>query len=259
MKQPLPSSHCDCCPEVATFLSTFFLQHMNLFINNDNICVCFQLLHKWCPLASCFCHLLFSHHWAWQVPSRIPPLMHTRCLSPALAPLPQPALLCIIYQGPQKASLGGIGSLKHLLKEVVSDHCGVRGKASSPTTHPAAFRRGHCLAGVWVSGDPSSPSPFLFFLPSSCHLSFLFLLSMSFLSPSFPYLPPPFLPSAPSLPLLSPSLLPSLSSTTSSPPSFHFLLQAMQASGWQAGRSPKEVQKEKASWYISKYISLRFF
>lgn len=164
-----------------------------------------------CPLALCFYHMLFLHHWA----SLVTPLIHTRPLSPSLAPLPQPDLH-ITGQGPQSGSHGGIGSLMHLLKAVVSDHgCQREGKAPPPTSGlpppsshlpppSCCFRKralpGRCLGRGWLLFPTSLPLP-----PSSCPLSIPLPppLLLALLPTSFP--PPLFPPSPHSLLLLSPS------------------------------------------------------
>lgn len=53
---------CNCTRKGATFLSTclYFLQHMSVFRNSDDMCVCVELSHRWYPwvppLALCFGH-----------------------------------------------------------------------------------------------------------------------------------------------------------------------------------------------------------
>lgn len=46
--QKLPHS---CAP----FYFLYFLRHMNVFINNNDICVCFKLSHNWYPTGASSC------------------------------------------------------------------------------------------------------------------------------------------------------------------------------------------------------------
>lgn len=191
-----------------------------MYLNNDNICVCFKLSQRWCPMRVSSCTLFLPLAFLASLDIPVTPSIHPRPLSPSPAPLPQPDLLRIIGQGPQSSSQGGIGSLMHLLKAVVSDHgCQKEGKGSTshlpqlPPPSGCFWERalpGRCLGRWWLLFPSSLPLP-----PSSCPLSIPLLPS----SLPFSLLPFPLLSFLPLSSLFSSSLPPPLS--PSSFPSLH--------------------------------------
>lgn len=173
---------------------------MNVFRNNDDICVCVELSHRWYPwlppLALCFGHLTLLTLLVGTLPCHSFDLLGAGGLCLLPWPLPQPAHLCVMCQGSPKAFPGGTGSLMLLLKTVVSGHYGVRGK-----------ERPHL--------PPPSPT---FHLPAGCFWKSCMGRCGPLFPASFLPLPPPSL-----IPLLSassptPSLCPSSSSFFSPPP-----------------------------------------